>query len=39
MTSSPPATVSLVPKARTRTVEKGAMTVIAPAVGSTQIPA
>ena len=39
MTSSPAATVSLVPTTRTRTVENGAMTAMAPAAGSTRIPA
>jgi hypothetical protein len=33
MTSSPAATVSLVPMARTRTVDSGAMTAMAPAAG------
>ena len=37
--SSPAATVILVPAARTSSVDSGAMTAMAPAAGSTRIPA
>ena len=39
MTASPDATVSLVPAARTRMVDRGATTAMAPAAGSTRIAA